>query len=185
MSMIKTVMQLHNHPSICYWTLFNEGWGQFDSEYVYEEFKKLDDTRFVDSTSGWFRRKRSDVDSRHQYLGKLNQKGDGKRPLILSEFGGKAYGAEGHVFNTDKVYGYGSTCRSARELDIAVNSLYVNELYPCVKKGVCASIYTQVSDVEDEINGLLTYDRKVCKLRPETMLPIAEALQKLNRGEEI
>ena len=71
-----------------------------------------------------------------------------------------------------------TTCRSARELDIAVNSLYVNELYPCVKKGVCASIYTQVSDVEDEINGLLTYDRKVEKLRPEVMLPIAEALQK-------
>ena len=183
MSMIKTVMQLRNHPSVCYWTIFNEGWGQFDSEYVYEEFKKLDDTRFIDSTSGWFRRNKTDVDSRHQYFGKFKLKGDGKKPLVLSEFGGKAYGEEGHVFNPDKVYGYGSTCTSLQELDIAVSSLYWKELLPCVAKGVCASIYTQVSDVEDEINGLLTYDRKVSKLTQETMLPIAEALQKANRGE--
>jgi beta-galactosidase/beta-glucuronidase len=183
MSMIKTVMQLHNHPSICYWTLFNEGWGQFDSEYVYEEFKKLDDTRFVDSTSGWFRRKKTDVDSRHQYFGKFKLKGDGKKPLILSEFGGKAYGEPNHVFNPDKVYGYGSTCMSLQELDIAVSSLYWKDLLPCVKNGVCAAIYTQVSDVEDEINGLLTYDRKVSKFSRETMLPIAAALQKANSGE--
>ena len=183
MSMIKTVMQLRNHPSICYWTIFNEGWGQFDSDYVYEEFKKLDDTRFIDSTSGWFRRKKTDVDSRHQYFGKFRLEGDGKKPLILSEFGGKAYGEPGHVFNPDKVYGYGSTCTSLKELDIAVSNLYWNELMPCVKKGVCASIYTQVSDVEDEINGLLTYDRKLEKLSPETMLPIAEALQKANIRE--
>ena len=181
--MIKTVMQLRNHPSICYWTIFNEGWGQFDSEYVYEEFKKLDDTRFVDATSGWFRRNKTDVDSRHQYFGKFRLKGDGKKPLVLSEFGGKAYGEKGHVFNPDKVYGYGSTCESLQELDIAVSSLYWKELLPCVKNGVCAAIYTQVSDVEDEINGLLTYDRRVSKLRLDTMLPIAEALQKANSGE--
>ena len=184
MGMIKTVMQLRNHPSICYWTIFNEGWGQFDSDYVYEEFKKLDDTRFVDSTSGWFRRKKTDVDSRHQYLGKLKQKGDGKKPLILSEFGGKAYGEPGHVFNPDKVYGYGATCTSLQELDISVTSLYYQELLLCVKKGVCASIYTQVSDVEDEINGLLTYDRKVLKLSEDTMLPIAQALKQANCGED-
>ena len=179
MTMIKTVMQLRSHPCICYWTIFNEGWGQFDSDYVYEEFKKLDDTRFVNSTSGWFRQKKSDVDSRHMYFypGKMNLKSSGKRPMVLSEFGGKAYGAEGHVFNPDKVYGYGSTCKSLKELDIAVSSLYMNEVLPCVKNGLCASVYTQVSDVEDEINGLLTYDRKVEKLTPEIMDPIAKALR--------
>ena len=171
-----TVRQLKNHPSICYWTIFNEGWGQFDSDRVYEQFKKLDDTRFIDTTSGWFRRNRTDVDSRHVYFKKIKLKGDGKKPLVLSEFGGKTYRSEGHVFNPDKTYGYGG-CDSLEALNEAVKKLYLEEVLPCVQKGLCAAVYTQVSDVEDEINGLLTYDRKVCKLEAETMLPIAQALQ--------
>ena len=177
MSMIKTVLQLRNHPSVCYWTIFNEGWGQFDADYVCEEFKKLDDTRFVDATSGWFLRKNSDVDSRHVYFKKVKLKGDGKKPLVLSEFGGKTYSAKDHIFNPDKTYGYGS-CASLMELDIAVSGLYKNEILPCIGRGLCAAIYTQVSDVEDEINGLLTYDRKVEKLDPATMVPLAQAMQK-------
>ena len=175
-AMTATVNQLKNHPCICYWTIFNEAWGQFDSDQVYEMFKKLDDTRFIDSTSGWFRRNKSDVDSRHVYFRKIKLKGDGKKPLVLSEFGGKTYKCEGHVFNPDKSYGYGG-CESLDALDKAVSSLYLEEVLPCVKNGLCAAIYTQVSDVEDEINGLLSYDRKVKKLRPETMLPIADALK--------
>ena len=171
-----TVNQLKNHPCICYWTIFNEGWGQFDSDNVYEAFKKLDDTRFIDSTSGWFRREKTDVDSRHVYFRKVKLTGDGVKPLVLSEFGGKTYRADGHVFNPDKSYGYGG-CDSLEKLNEAVSKLYLEEVLPCVEKGLCAAIYTQVSDVEDEINGLLTYDRKLCKLNEETMLPIAEALQ--------
>ena len=180
MSMIKTVRQLGNHPSVCYWTIFNEAWGQFDSDYVYEEFKKLDDTRFVDSTSGWFRRKKSDVDSRHVYFKEVKLKGSGVQPLVLSEFGGKTYKAEGHIFNPDKTYGYGG-CETVEELNQAVAALYTNEIVPCIKNGLCASIYTQVSDVEDEINGLLSYDRKVEKLSPDVMLPIAQALEEAIR----
>ena len=175
--MTATVNQLKNHPCICYWTIFNEGWGQFDSDNVYDVFKKLDDTRFIDSTSGWFRRHNTDVDSRHVYFRKVKLSGDGKKPLVLSEFGGKTYKCDGHVFNPDKTYGYGS-CDSLEKLNEAVAKLYLDEVLPCVKNGLCAAIYTQVSDVEDEINGLLSYDRKVCKLTEETMLPIAEALQK-------
>ena len=171
------VNQLKNHPSICYWTIFNEAWGQFDSDNVYDWFKTLDDTRFIDSTSGWFRRNRSDVDSRHVYFRKVKLAGDGKKPLILSEFGGKTYKAEGHLFNPDKSYGYGG-CDTLDALNEAVEKLYLEEIVPCVRKGLCGSIYTQVSDVEDEINGLLTYDRKLCKLRPEVMLPVAEELRK-------
>ena len=171
-----TVNQLKNHPCICYWTIFNEGWGQFDSDRVYELFKKLDDTRFIDATSGWFRRKKTDVDSRHVYFRKVNLKGNGKKPLVLSEFGGKTYKCEGHVFDPDKTYGYGG-CKTPEELSEAMKKLYLEEVLPCVKNGLCAAIYTQVSDVEDEINGIVTYDRKVCKLTPETMLPIAAALQ--------
>jgi hypothetical protein len=171
-----TVNQLKNHPSICYWTIFNEAWGQFDSDKVYELFRKLDDTRFIDSTSGWFRRKKTDVDSRHVYFRKVKLKGDKKKPLVLSEFGGKTYRAEGHVFNPDKSYGYGG-CDSLQALQTAVKALYMDEVLPCVQKGLCAAVYTQVSDVEDEINGLLTYDRQVEKMTPEVMLPVAKALQ--------
>ena len=176
-AMEATVNQLRNHPSICYWTIFNEAWGQFDSDSVYEIFRQMDDTRFIDSTSGWFRRKKTDVDSRHVYFRKVKLRCDKKKPLVLSEFGGKTYKAEGHVFNPDKSYGYGG-CDSLQALQKAVKDLYMNEVLPCVKQGLCAAVYTQVSDVEDEINGLLTYDRKMEKLTPETMLPVAEALQK-------
>ncbi len=172
-----TVKQLKNHPCICYWTIFNEAWGQFDSDNVYEQFKTLDDTRFVDSTSGWFRRKKSDVDSRHVYFRKINLKGDGIRPMVLSEFGGKTYRAEGHVFNPDKTYGYGG-CETLEELNDAVVKLYMDEIVPSAENGLCAAIYTQVSDVEDEINGLVTYDRRVEKMDGERMKPVAEALQR-------
>ena len=171
-----TVKQLKNHPGICCWTIFNEAWGQFDSDNVYEQFKKLDDTRFIDSTSGWFRRKKTDVDSRHVYFRKVKLEGDGVKPLVLSEFGGKTYKAEGHVFNPDKSYGYGG-CDSPEALNEAVVKLYMDEVLPCVRKGLCAAIYTQVSDLEDEINGLVTYDRKIEKIVPEKMLPVAAALQ--------
>ena len=175
-AMEATVKQLKNHPSICYWTIFNEGWGQFDSDNVYEQFKKLDDTRFIDSTSGWFRREKTDVDSRHVYFRKVKLEGDGKKPLVLSEFGGKTYKVEGHVFNPDKTYGYGG-CDSLEALNEAVAKLYLDEVLPCANKGLCAAIYTQVSDVEDEINGLVTYDRKVEKMDPDRMYPIAAMLQ--------
>ena len=181
MNMIKTVNQLRSHPSICYWTIFNEAWGQFDSDYVFEEFKKLDDTRFVDSTSGWFRQKKSDVDSRHVYFRKVKLKGDGIKPLVLSEFGGKTYKTQGHIFNPEKSYGYGG-CENIADLNKAVAALYLDEIVPSVKKGLCGAIYTQVSDVEDEINGLLTYDRRVEKLTEQTMLPVAEALKLAMEG---
>jgi len=171
-----TVEQLHNHPCICYWTIFNEGWGQFDSDSVYEQLKALDDTRFIDATSGWFRRKKTDVDSRHVYFRKVKLTGDGVKPLVLSEFGGKTFKVEGHVFNPDKTYGYGG-CDSLEGLNEAVAKLYLEEVLPCIRNGLCAAIYTQVSDVEDEINGLVTYDRKVEKMNPEKMRPIAAMLQ--------
>ena len=181
MNAAKTVNQLKNHPAICYWTIFNEAWGQFDSDEVYETFKTWDDTRFIDSTSGWFRRNRSDVDSRHVYFKKVKLTGDGIKPLVLSEFGGKTYKTEGHIFNPEKSYGYGG-CEDIAQLNQAVAALYMDEIVPCISKGLCAAIYTQVSDVEDEINGLLTYDRRVEKLTESAMLPVAEALKQAMEG---
>ena len=175
-----TVNQLKNHPCICYWTIFNEAWGQFDSDNVYKWFRKLDDTRFIDSTSGWFRQEKSDVDSRHVYFRKVALRGDGMKPLVLSEFGGKTWKVENHVFNPDKSYGYGG-CKTREELNGALVRLYMEEILPCVKHGLCAAVYTQVSDIEDEINGLVTYDRKVEKIDPEKMLSVAAALQQAVR----
>ena len=114
----------------------------FDSDNVFEWFRCLDDTRFIDTTSGWFRREKSDVDSRHVYFRKVKLKGDGKKPLILSEFGGKTYKAEGHIFNPEKTYGYGG-CKTAEQLNEAVRKLYLEEVLPCVRQGLCAAIYTQ------------------------------------------
>ena len=159
--MATTVGQLKNHPCICYWTIFNEGWGQFDADAVYEIFKKLDDTRFIDSTSGWFRRKKTDVDSRHVYFKPIRLTA-GDKPLVLSEFGGYSYKPEGHVFNTENTYGYGKFA-DPKDWNDAVEKLYLEQVIPAYKAGLCAAVYTQVSDIEDETNGLLTYDRKVCK----------------------
>ncbi|MBQ8238002.1 MAG: glycoside hydrolase family 2 [Oscillospiraceae bacterium] len=169
------VKQLRNHPCICCWTIFNEGWGQFDADRVYEQFRALDDTRFIDTTSGWFRRKKTDLDSRHVYFRKVNLKA-GDKPLFLSEFGGYSYKVAGHSFNPDETYGYGKF--TEREPFVkAFTSLYMDQVVPNVRKGLCAAVYTQVSDVEDETNGLVTYDRAVEKLTPEEMLPIAQALK--------
>ena len=172
-----TVKQLKNHPCICYWTIFNEGWGQFDSDAVYGRMKKLDSSRFIDATSGWFRRKKSDVESLHIYFGSWKKLKSGHRPLVLSEFGGYCYGVEGHIFNPEKAYGYKS-CKSLEALNRDLKALYEEKVIPAAEKGLCAAVYTQVSDVEDEINGLLTYDRKVCKADGEMLLSIAQKLQK-------
>ena len=169
-----TVRQLRNHPSICYWTIFNEGWGQFDSDAVCAQFRALDDTRFIDSTSGWFRRNNTDVDSRHVYFRDVKLRA-GDKPLVLSEFGGYSFKPEGHVFNTEQTYGYGKYA-DAGEYAAAVAALYREQIVPAVKKGLCAAVYTQVSDVEDETNGILSYDRKVCKLTEAEMRPIAQLL---------
>ena len=171
-----TVRQLKNHPSICYWTIFNEGWGQFDGTAAYKKLKALDSSRFIDSASGWFRGCESDVESLHIYFGCWFRMKKFPKPIVLSEFGGFAHSVAGHIYNPDKTYGYG-TCKTPEELDKKLLQLYEKHVIPQVKKGLCAAIYTQVSDVEDEINGLVTYDRKVTKPRKETMLAIAHALQ--------
>lgn len=175
-AMESAVEQLKNFPCVCYWTIFNEGWGQFDSDRVYDRMKQLDGSRFIDATSGWFRREKSDVDSRHVYFKKVRLKGADK-PLVLSEFGGYGYKIPGHAFNTDKTYGYGKFT-DGNAYTAAVETLYRQQVLPAARAGLCGAIYTQVSDVEDETNGLLTYDRRVSKLSEKVMLPIAKALQK-------
>jgi beta-galactosidase/beta-glucuronidase len=170
------VSQLGNHPCILYWTIFNEGWGQFDSDNVYKKLRALDDTRIIDSTSGWFRREHSDVESLHIYFGPWNQIRPGKKPVILSEFGGYAYPVKGHLFDPKRAYGY-RACKSLEDFQTQLMALYHKKVIPAIAKGLCGAIYTQVSDVEEEINGFLTYDRKVCKADAQAMAALACQLQ--------
>ncbi len=175
-AMEQTVRTLFNHPSICLWTIFNEGWGQFCADDAYERLKVLDPTRFADSTSGWFHQTRSDVDSLHIYFGRLHL-GKEARPQLLSEFGGYVWKDPAHSFNLHGTYGY-RIYPTRERLVKALRTLYGKALPPLVRKGLCGAVYTQVSDVEDETNGLFTFDRELLKVRPEELCDLAEALQR-------
>ena len=180
LSMRRTVKQLRNHPCVVGWTIFNEGWGQFDSQRMYEKLKALDSTRFIDTASGWFKGAESDVVSEHVYFKPYRFKA-GDKPVFLSEFGGYSYKPEGHVFNTEKTYGYRLFSEQGAYMD-AVEDLYRKEIIPAVSKGLCGAVYTQLSDVEDETNGLYSYDRRVCKVDAARMCAIGEALKgEINR----
>ena len=170
-----TIEHLYNHPSIVAYTIFNEGWGQFEADRMYKIAKELDESRLYDTTSGWFIQNDSDFDSFHIYFGnkKLKPK---ERPLFLSEFGGYTYKEEGHVYNENKTYGYG-TCKTKNELMSRIVDRYENLLIPAISKGACGCVYTQLSDVEDEINGLYTYDRKVCKVDKKIMNDLATKMK--------
>lgn len=174
-SMEQTLDHLYNFPSICYYTLFNEGWGQFDSDIMYDIVKAMDRTRIIDSTSGWFRQTFSDVYSHHIYFKEVKISPD-DRPIILSEFGGYSYKIPEHSFKKRKNYGYGKAS-SVEELTQKISELYEKQIIPAVSKGLCGTIYTQAYDIEEETNGLFTYDRKVCKVNPEKMLEIAKKLR--------
>jgi hypothetical protein len=164
--------QLHNTVSLCLWTPFNECWGQFDAKEVYFKVKDKDDSRLIDHASGWVDHGAGDANSFHIYFTpflfpKYNK--DDRRPIALTEFGGYSMRLPGHSFNMDKFFGY-RKYYNQESFDNAVAHLYENRIYPCMKnKGLSAIIYTEVSDVEDECNGLLTYDREVIKVTPEVM----------------
>ena len=174
-SMEQTVQQLRDFPCICYWTIFNEGWGQFDSQHAFLRLRELDDSRFIDTASGWFRCSESDVESLHIYFRSVRLK-PSDRPLVLSEFGGYSCKPEGHAFNLSSTYGYRDFARQPDFMD-ALERLYLEQIVPAREQGLCAAIYTQVSDVEDETNGLLSYDRKVCKVEETRMHEIAKKLK--------
>lgn len=165
--MKETLSHLYNHPSIVAYTIFNEGWGQFNSDRMYNIAKKMDPSRLYDSTSGWFAQKNNDFDSLHVYFGNLEPQ-PATRPMFISEFGGCAYPVPGHHYAKYASYGYGN-CKNADEVSEKVWTAYRKTILPVIKAGCCGSVYTQLSDVEDEINGFYTYDRKVCKVNVEEM----------------
>ncbi|MCI9112492.1 MAG: glycoside hydrolase family 2 [Eubacterium sp.] len=165
----ETVDYLYNCPCIALWVPFNEGWGQFDSKIAYEMLKKMDPSRTVDSTSGWHDRGYSDVISKHIYFTPIKVKA-GNRPYVLSEFGGYSQKIEGHTFN-NKMFGY-KIYKSQETLTKAYKRTFEKTIIPQIKDGLAATVYTQVTDVEDELNGILTYDRKVVKIDEATIKDI-------------
>ena len=135
-------------------------------------------TRVWDATSGWFVERDSDVTSEHVYFRKLNLHADPKRPCVLSEFGGYSWKLPDHSFNLDQTYGY----KKFTERDAfvhALENLYREEVIPAIRKGLCAAVLTQVSDVEDETNGLVTYDRHVVKVDHAPMTALARELNQV------
>ncbi|MBQ6788673.1 MAG: glycoside hydrolase family 2 [Clostridia bacterium] len=166
---------LYNNPSVCYYTIFNEGWGQFGEVMCYGLLRKLDPTRVYDTASGWFKTLETDVESDHVYFRPVRLKPVRGRPMVLSEFGGYSCKIDGHSFNLKKNYGY-RFFKSTDELEGGLVCLYENEILPHIEKGLSAAVLTQVSDVEDETNGLLTYDRRVLKVNADRMTALADRL---------
>ena len=169
----ETVQLLKNVPSLMTWVPFNEGWGQFDAVEAYKRIHALDPTRLIDHASGWLDQRCGDFWSRHIYFTKIKMKRD-KRAHALTEYGGYSWVVPEHV-STDRQTGY-KIYKTQDELNEAYETLLLEELLPEVKKGICVTIYTQVTDVEDEVNGILTYDRKIIKIREDVAIKTAEAL---------
>lgn len=170
------VGQLFNAPSVVMWVPFNEGWGQFDSTLVMERLRALDPTRPVDPASGWHDQGAGELRSLHVYFKPFRFRRDRRgRALALSEFGGYNLRVDGHCFN-QKDYGY-RRLPDAAALWRDFSRLYEREVLPAVPRGLCASVYTQLSDVEDELNGLMTYDRRVVKLDADEVRELNERLK--------
>lgn len=182
--LIREIDCLYNSPCIVGWTIFNEGWGQFQSKKMYEITKNLDSTRFVDTTSGWFDHNESDVKSVHMYFRPVPLSFVGeKRPYFLSEFGGFSCKIKGHMFNALRAFGY-KNFSTGEELEKALVKLYRDEVVPAFRNGLSGAVYTQLTDVEDEVNGFLTYDRKVLKVHPDAFKEVFELLKDPVEPEE-
>ena len=157
-----TVEHLYNVPSISTWVPFNEAWGQFDAARVACDVKKQDPSRTVDHASGWFDQKEGDFRSVHNYFRKLKVEKDEKRAFVISEYGGYACHVAGHS-SVDRIFGY-KKYETTKELAKAFRALIQDEIYGLVDEGLSGAVYTQLSDVEEEVNGLVTYDRKIVKM---------------------
>lgn len=155
---------LSNHPSIVMWVPFNEGWGQYDTERIAAWTKQYDPTRLVNNASGWTDKGAGDVSDIHSYPGPAMPPVEEKRAAVLGEFGGLGLPLSGHLWQAEGNWGY-RNFDDTKTYEVRYAELIKN-LYPLVDKGLAAAVYTQTSDCEVEVNGLMTYDREVTKLEP-------------------
>ena len=176
---VRMVEELYNVVSLAVWVPFNEGWGQFDAAKAFEFYRKLDPTRSIDHASGWHDQGVGDFNSFHIYFTPFwfpkYDKND-ERPIILSEFGGYSLKVPGHMFNKEKFFGYRKYYEQ-KKFDAALAKLMGGRVKKAIKRGLSATVYTEVSDVEDECNGLLSYDRRVVKADIEALRKINEEIK--------
>ena len=166
------IEELYNHPSIAVWVPFNEGWGQFDANKATAFIRELDSTRFINEACGWFDQHGGDMYSIHNYSAGLEIEAQPDRVVALTEFGGYAFAMPGHLA-CEKEFGYQSY-HSKEELTANYKRLWEDEIFPNVERGMCSTVYTQTSDIEEEINGIFTYDRDEVKL----LEPVVQALNR-------
>ena len=172
------IEQLYNVVSIYCWVPFNEGWGQFDALKICNYVKSLASTRVVDHASGWYDQGGGDVQSMHKYVFPVTMpKLDKKRAFVITEFGGYQNRVPGHTWSEDKTFGLYLKFKNKSTLTAAYKKLFDKQIIPLIDKGLCGTIYTQVSDVENEYNGIYTYDRKVLKIEESVIKEINNALK--------
>jgi len=157
---------LYNFPSISVWVPFNEGWGQFDAGEASRCVRKWDPSRLIDEASGWFDQFGGDMFSIHNYWRPLKIRPK-RRVVALTEYGGYSYRMTGHSF-CEEIYGY-KDFKSPEDLTAGYKGLIERDILPNIRNGLSAAVYTQVSDVEEEVNGILTYDRECMKLDAGTV----------------
>ena len=182
---LKALMEnLKNTPSIIAWVPFNEGWGEHDTNEILKMVKSLDPSRLVDGPSGWEDRGYGNMKDMHNYPGPDMFPAMPERASVLGEFGGLGYPVEGHLWWTDKRnWGY-RTYQTQAELEAAYEAV-IQKLAPLVKSGLSAAVYTQTTDVEGEVNGLMTYDRKLLKFNAEKLAKLHRALiDSLGKSEQ-
>ena len=172
--MKQTVKLLYNHPSIVVWVVFNEGWGQFETHRITDLVREADPDRLIDSASGWFDQGSGDIRSIHEYFFPLHVKPE-KRVTALTEFGGYSMSLPGHSMYDDEMYGY-KTFKTRKALTKGYEKLIRKLVLPNIRRGLSATIYTQLSDVEEEVNGIVTYDRKRTKINEKAIRKMNEML---------
>ena len=168
---------LYNTPSIVLWTIFNEGWGQFDAKDIYYGLRDMDKTRLFDHASGWHDQGVSDVKSLHVYFKKVKMPSKGKiknRVVVVSEFGGLVLPIKDHMRKGKQTY---KVYKNTSKWLEAYEKMIERDIISNIKKGLTACIYTQLSDVEDELNGFVTFDRQVVKVSVEKIKAINEKIK--------
>ena len=162
---------LYNCVSICCWVPFNEGWGQFDAKEIGTAIKNYDPSRFVDHASGWHDQGGPEFKSIHKYILPVHAptaRRTAGRPIVLSEYGGYSWNIVEHAWNPKRSFGY-IMFKNSEKLSAVYKRLHESQVIPLINKGLCATVYTQVSDVEFEVNGIYSYDRKILKLDADTV----------------
>jgi len=165
---------LHNYPCIVMWVPFNEGWGQYDTPEVVKWCQDYDPTRPINEASGWHDRGSGDVSDMHNYPGPGTRPAEKDRVVVLGEFGGLGMPVKGHTWQAEKNWGYVSYQSKADLTEAYVGLL--TQMRPLIGQGLAAAVYTQTSDVEIEVNGLMTYDRKLVKMDLDSIAAAAEKL---------